>query len=109
MIERFLGAINQHRGAAVGFKGFDFERGGDLIRPRRGPGGGCDVLQGYGAVAYQRKHVDLDVLRGELDSYPPLFRFSDDIILSNHLAKNQVPRCTVGLGRPGVRTPAGRR
>jgi hypothetical protein len=107
MIEVFLEATRQHPGAAFGSKGFNFDAATGHILPSRGQLESCDVLQGYGACAYRRKFFDVNLLRRTLADQPTGFRYSDDVILSNHLAHNTVPRLTVELEQPLQHQPWG--
>ena len=93
MLATFVAAVKEHPSAAFGSKGFVFE--GDRIRPLRGAAMAVDVVQGYGACAYRRGHFDVELLARTLEAQPAAFRFSDDMIISNHLAGQGVPRFSV--------------
>ena len=76
--------------AAVGGKGFLWADG--QLKPMRCNAAPCDVLQGYGGVAYPRHALDEQRLGEQLADAPGALRFSDDVLLSNHLASRGVPR-----------------
>jgi len=99
LLRSLFEAAREHPDMAFGSKGFVYDELGN-IRPVRGNHRCCDVLQGYGAVLYRRGHLQADVLRAQLKEQPDRFRFSDDVILSNHLAGQGVARCTVELDEP---------
>ena len=82
---------------AFGSRGFNFTNSGRHLQPVRGNHTPCHVLQGYGACAYRRRHFDIERLNQSLASQPETFRFSDDVILSNHIASRGVARFTVEL------------
>lgn len=107
MISVFQKAADSHPEAAFGARGFNFTNQGQHLHPVRGHLVHCDVLQGYGACAYRRAHFDLDRFRLSLDAYPEAFRFSDDVLLSNHIASMGVPRFTVELASPLEHMPWG--
>ena len=67
------------------------------MEPVRGNHASCHVLQGYGACASRRQHFDIERLHLSLASQPEAFRFSDDVILSNHIASRGVARFTIEL------------
>ena len=83
--------------SAFGSKGFNFTNISQHLEPVRGNHASCHVLQGYGACAYRRRHFDIDGLHLSLASQPKEFRFSDDVILSNHIASRGVSRFTIEL------------
>ena len=99
MISVFQKAADSHPEAAFGSRGFNFTNQGQHLHPVRGHLVHCDVLQGYGACAYRRAHFDLDRFRLSLDAYPEAFRFSDDVILSNHIASRGISRFTLKLSK----------
>jgi len=84
--------------SAFGSRGFNFTNIGKHLEPVRGNYTPCHVLQGYGACAYRRRHFDTERLQLSLNSQPEAFRFSDDVILSNHIASRGVARFTIELG-----------
>ncbi|MEC7882061.1 MAG: hypothetical protein VYB35_04055 [Verrucomicrobiota bacterium] len=90
-------AAQAHPESAFGSRGFNFTNIGQHLEPVRGNHISCHVLQGYGACAYRRWHFDIERLRISLASQPNAFRFSDDIILSNHIAARGVARFTIEL------------
>ena len=83
--------------SAFGSRGFNFTHIGKHLEPVRGNYTSCHVLQGYGACAYRRGHFDIEQLQLTLTSQPTAFRFSDDVILSNHIASMGVARFTIKL------------
>lgn len=93
----FQTAAQAHPEAAFGSRGFNFTDRGQHLEPVRGNHTPCHVLQGYGACAYRRRHFDAESLKLRLASQPHAFRFSDDVILSNHIASRGVPRFTIEL------------
>ena len=90
-------AAQAHPESAFGSRGFNFTNIGQHLEPVRGNHASCHVLQGYGACAYRRRHFDIKRLHRSLASQPEAFRFSDDVILSNHIASRGVTRFTVEL------------
>ena len=97
LISAFKEATQSKPEAAFGSRGFNFTNQGQHLQPVRGHLVQCDVLQGYGACAYKRSHFKLDNLKADLARQPDSFRFSDDVLISNHIASNGVPRFTVQL------------
>jgi hypothetical protein len=93
--------------AAFGSRGFSFDSSTGTIQPVRSQRTSCDVLQGYGACAYRRHHFDHEALATQLVTLPHDFRFSDDLLLSNHLAQQQVPRYTLDIAAPLDHLPWG--
>ena len=83
--------------SAFGSRGFNFKNSKGHLQPVRGNHSPCHVLQGYGACAYRRSHFDIERLRSDIKSQPESFRFSDDLILSNHLASMGVNLFTVAI------------
>ena len=90
-------AAQAHPESAFGSRGFNFTNIGHHLEPVRGNHASCHVLQGYGACAYRRQHFDIERLHLSLASQPEAFRFSDDVILSNHIASRGVARFTIEL------------
>ncbi len=97
LVSAFLEASKTEPEAAFGSRGFNFTNQGQHLQPVRGNLVKCDVLQGYGACAYRRKHFNLERLLNGLKSQPEEFRFSDDVLISNHIASLGVPRFTIEL------------
>ena len=83
--------------SAFGFRGFNFTDNSPHLEPIRGDFVSCHILQGYGACAYRRSHFDIERLRSDIKSQPDAFRFSDDLILSNHLASTGINLFTVAI------------
>ena len=83
--------------SAFGSRGFNFTNIGQHLEPVRGEYAPCHVLQGYGACAYRRHNFNTKILRNSLAAQPQSFRFSDDVILSNHIASRGVARYTIEL------------
>ena len=100
LVSVFQEAAKTQPEAAFGSRGFNFTNQGQHLQPVRGNLVSCDVLQGYGACAYRRKHFNLEGLRRDLTSQPEMFRFSDDVLISNHIASLGVTRFTVKLEGP---------
>ncbi|MFT5125260.1 MAG: hypothetical protein ACI9QL_003414 [Candidatus Omnitrophota bacterium] len=97
MIAALHAAAEANPEAAFGGKGFDFTEDLQHVLQIRGDRVPCHVLQGYGACAYRRRHLDRARLEQTLAGQPEAFRSSDDVLLSNHLASNGVARFTVEL------------
>lgn len=93
-------AAQAHPESAFGSRGFNFTNIGQHLEPVRGNHTPCHVLQGYGACAYRRQHFDIERLYLSLALQPEVFRFSDDVILSNHIASRGVARFTIQLDSP---------
>lgn len=55
----------------------------------------CDALEGYGAVAYPVRSIDVELLR-ELTLTSKACKTSDDIVISYGLAKRGIPKVLVG-------------
>ena len=100
-------AAHTHPESAFGSRGFNFTNIGQHLEPVRGNHTSCHVLQGYGACAYRRRHFDIDRLHFSLASEPKEFRFSDDVILSNHIASRGVSRFTIELSVAWNTCPGG--
>ena len=96
-ISALLTAAQANPESAFGSRGFNFTNSKRHLQPVRGNHSPCHVLQGYGACAYRRRHFDIERLHKSLASQPETFRFSDDVILSNHIASRGVARFTVEL------------
>jgi hypothetical protein len=97
LVSVFQAAAQKKPEAAFGSRGFNFTNNGQHLDPVRGHLVPCDVLQGYGACAYRRRHFDLERLNMSITAQPYDFRFSDDVLLSNHIASIGVPRFTIQL------------
>lgn len=96
-IEVFAKAAEEHPDTAFCSRGFNFNRDSHHIEPVRGHHQQCDALQGYSGCCYRRGHFDHQSLLSQLNSIPAIFRFSDDILLSNHIAGRNVKRATVSF------------
>jgi len=91
----FAEASMAEPGTAFCSMGFRFETQSFNILPVRGHGNSCDVLQGFSACCYRRSHfTGLDLIH-PLAELPAEYRINDDVILSNHVAKNGINRKTV--------------
>ena len=97
MVSAFQKSAQAKPDAAFGSRGFNFTSQGKHLQPVRGQLAACDVLQGYGACAYRRRHFHLEDLTRGLETQPASFRFSDDVLISNHIASLNVPRFTIEL------------
>ena len=96
-ISTLQNASQDNLSSAFGSRGFNFTDNCPHLEPIRGDYVSCHILQGYGACAYRRSHFDIERLGRDINSQPETFRFSDDVILSNHLASMGVNLFTVAI------------
>lgn len=96
-LEQMTAASMEHPDTAFCSRGFNFDRNTHHIRPVRGRLQSCDVLQGYSGCCYRRSHFDSMTLLKQLKALPTIFRFSDDILLSNHIAGRGIKRATIAF------------
>jgi hypothetical protein len=111
-LETLLDAHRADPGAALGFRGWKLKSGMD---PRNLPhvfGTGVsrptdvDVL--FGTWGYLLPPSALDQSVHEFGGWPPEVRWSDDIWISGHLARRNVPRRVVPIRGYPIETPASR-
>ena len=99
IISKFHSAVQKYPDSAFGSRGFNFTNTRNNFEPVRGNHVSCHILQGYGACAYLRRHLDSRIIHNNLLSQPEAFRFSDDVILSNHIASRGISRFTLKLSK----------
>ena len=99
IISKFYSAVKKCPNSAFGSRGFNFTNTRNNLEPVRGNHVPCHILQGYGACAYLRRHLDSRSIHNNLFSQPEAFRFSDDVILSNHIASRGISRFTLELSK----------
>lgn len=99
IISKFFSAAQKCPNSAFGSRGFNFTNTRNNLEPVRGNYVPCHILQGYGACAYLRRHLDSRIIHNNLLSQPEAFRFSDDVILSNHIASRGISRFTLELSK----------
>ena len=99
IISKFYSAVQKYPNSAFGSRGFNFTNTRNNFEPVRGNHVSCHILQGYGACAYLRRHLDSRIIHNNLLSQPEAFRFSDDVILSNHIASRGISRFTLKLSK----------
>ena len=99
IISKFYSAVQKYPNSAFGSRGFNFTNTRNNLEPIRGNHVPCHILQGYGACAYLRRHLDSRIIHNNLLSQPEAFRFSDDVILSNHIASRGISRFTLELSK----------
>ncbi len=99
IISKFYSAVQKYPNSAFGSRGFNFTNTRNNLEPIRGNHVPCNILQGYGACAYLRRHLDSRIIHNNLLSQPEAFRFSDDVILSNHIASRGISRFTLELSK----------
>ena len=92
MLENYVAFIQRDRNSAYGAAGISVDEQNNLWL-ECGHLMECEILEGWGGIAYRRGFFDETVYR--VSEYPSFCRFSDDLVLSNYLSGRNIRRRVV--------------